>query len=124
MEELFAKLKEAAEAKAYATQQEAIAWQKLATALDAYRAKEARNRKAFSDFEQQNAQSCDQTLLTTKQAAKFLGMSPASMNTWRTRGGGPVFIKIGQLVRYKLNDLIKYADENSYPNTSAYDLKK
>ncbi|MDD3370887.1 MAG: hypothetical protein PHE27_03570, partial [Alphaproteobacteria bacterium] len=68
MEEILAKLKEAVEAKACATQQEAIAWQKLATALDAYGAKEARNRKAFSDLEQQNVQSRSPTLLTTKQA--------------------------------------------------------
>lgn len=45
------------------------------------------------------------TLLTTEQAAEWLTVTPAALRAWRTRGGGPAWIKLGQLVRYDVADL-------------------
>ncbi len=44
-------------------------------------------------------------LLTTVQAATYLAISPSSLETYRTRGGGPVATKVGRSVRYRLSDL-------------------
>lgn len=43
----------------------------------------------------------DISLLTTKQAARLLGLSPQTLEKWRTQGVGPNFIKLGnKSVRY------------------------
>ena len=46
-----------------------------------------------------------QTLLNEKQAAKRLGVGGKCLQAWRVRGGGPVFLKVGRLVRYTQSDL-------------------
>jgi predicted DNA-binding transcriptional regulator AlpA len=40
-------------------------------------------------------------LWTEIDAATFLGVQPKALQAWRTRGGGPPFVKIGRLVRYR-----------------------
>ena len=35
-------------------------------------------------------------LLTTSEAAEHLGTSPRTLEDWRTRGGGPVYLKLGK----------------------------
>lgn len=44
-------------------------------------------------------------LLTTEQAAEYLAIAPSSLQTYRTRGGGPVATMVGRCVRYRLSDL-------------------
>ena len=45
-------------------------------------------------------------LMDEKQAAALLNVSIKSLQAWRSRGGGPKFLKIGRLlVRYRLEDL-------------------
>ena len=50
-------------------------------------------------------------LLTSKEAAKYLGYSEGSLRTSRVKGKGlsgldtPKFIKIGSSIRYKKEDL-------------------
>jgi excisionase family DNA binding protein len=44
-------------------------------------------------------------VLTTPQAARHLGLSPATLETLRTRGGGPPFVKLGRRVVYRREDL-------------------
>lgn len=50
-----------------------------------------------------------QPLLNDQQAAEQLGMSPATLRSWRCRGIGPAFIKMGNgskaPVRYSESDL-------------------
>lgn len=51
--------------------------------------------------------------LTTAEAAQVLRCAPATLTTWRVRGGGPRFRKIGaarRLVRYSLSDLVAFAE--------------
>jgi len=39
--------------------------------------------------------------LRSRDAAAYLGISPKTLATWRTRGEGPVFIKLGRIFYYK-----------------------
>lgn len=42
----------------------------------------------------------------TVEASKYLGVSPHTLHKWRSiRSDGPVFYKIGALVRYRQEDL-------------------
>ena len=45
------------------------------------------------------------SLLTTEVTAKFLDMSPGTLRWWRSIGKGPPFVKCGEAVRYKIEDL-------------------
>ncbi len=44
-------------------------------------------------------------LLKTKVAAEFLDMSPGTLRWWRSVGKGPPFVKCGDAVRYRSEDL-------------------
>jgi hypothetical protein len=44
-------------------------------------------------------------LLNEKQTSRVLGCSVAALRKWRLFGNGPVFVKIGRLVRYREADL-------------------
>jgi predicted DNA-binding transcriptional regulator AlpA len=44
-------------------------------------------------------------LLTTKQAAAFLGIAPATLDNWRSLKKGPPFLRVGARVRYEAADL-------------------
>jgi len=41
-----------------------------------------------------------QNLHTTKEAAKYIGMQPGTLEVWRVQGRGPSFLKLGKAVRY------------------------
>jgi predicted DNA-binding transcriptional regulator AlpA len=42
------------------------------------------------------------SLLSTKQAARLLGLSPQTLEKWRSQKKGPAFIKLGnKAVRYR-----------------------
>lgn len=47
----------------------------------------------------------DPGALPTPEAAEYLGLSPATLETLRTRGGGPPFVKLGRRVVYRQEDL-------------------
>jgi len=48
-------------------------------------------------------------LLRTREAAKVLGLSPRTMESYRSNGGGPPFIKVHDYaVRYVLGDLLAW----------------
>jgi hypothetical protein len=58
-------------------------------------------------------------ILTEIQAAIFLGdISPKTLQAWRVSGRGPVFIKVGRLVRYRMEDLEKFLQQNRRRSTS------
>ena len=57
-------------------------------------------------------------LLTADSAASYLGCSPATLEKWRVKGGGPRFIKMGRLVRYRLHDLDSWVDDRARASTS------
>lgn len=57
-------------------------------------------------------------LLTTREAAEMLRVKEATLEQWRWQGRGPLFVKVGRLVRYRLDHLCTFADVNSYRSTS------
>lgn len=57
-------------------------------------------------------------MLNTDQAASYLGLARATLEAWRTRGGGPVFIKLGKSVRYRLPDLDNFILSRMKKNTA------
>ncbi len=42
------------------------------------------------------------------EAAKLTGIPPATLATWRSRGGGPHFLKLGRVVRYRRRALLEW----------------
>lgn len=48
--------------------------------------------------------------VTTEEAARFLALSPHSLECYRARGTGPVFYKFGKAVRYAIIDLEEWVD--------------
>ncbi len=51
-------------------------------------------------------------LLTAEEAAVMLGVSPASLATWRCRGQhGIPFVRIGVAIRYDPEDLRDWVDK-------------
>lgn len=57
---------------------------------------------------EQLAQATGQ-LLSTREAAAWLGLSVSTLNKWRCYGTGPDFIKAGGNVRYSRAALEAYA---------------
>jgi len=55
---------------------------------------------------------------TTKQAAEILGLKPTTLEVWRTRGDGPVYMKIGRAVRYRREDLESFMEAARRSSTS------
>jgi len=47
----------------------------------------------------------DTTILTEKEAAKRLFARPDTLRKWRTRGRGPVYLKLSGKVRYQAEDI-------------------
>ena len=45
------------------------------------------------------------SLLKTELAAEVLNMSPGTLRWWRSIGKGPPFVKCGEAVRYRAEDL-------------------
>ncbi len=52
-------------------------------------------------------------MLTRQEAARKLGISPATLATWACRGRGPAFAKIGGAVRYPLAALAAYVEQRT-----------
>lgn len=58
-------------------------------------------------------------LLRPDDAARFLGVEPRTLETWRYRGGGPVFVRISaSCVRYDIADLDNWIAERKRRSTS------
>jgi predicted site-specific integrase-resolvase len=57
-------------------------------------------------------------MLTTKQAADRLGLKPGTLEAWRVRGGGPIYVKFGKAVRYPDQNLDAFEKGNERNNTS------
>ena len=56
--------------------------------------------------------------LNDLEAAKFLRLSPQTLRNWRTQSRGPVYIKAGRAIRYAIEDLRAYMDQNRVNNAN------
>lgn len=52
-------------------------------------------------------------LLSTQQAAQWLGIKAQTLSLWRTQRKGPAFVKLGRAVRYRLDDLQAFLSSSS-----------
>jgi hypothetical protein len=50
--------------------------------------------------------------LNVSEAAFFLGVSESTLNTWRTRGRGPRYVRLGRKVLYRIAALNDYLLSN------------
>ncbi len=58
-------------------------------------------------------------LLTTTDAAAFLALSPRALESWRLRGCGPSFVRLGErAVRYRRQDLQEFVAAGVRRSTS------
>jgi hypothetical protein len=66
----------------------------------------------------------DERVFTTKEAAKYLGKSPRTLEGWRRNMGGPEYSKTGASknagVVYRKSKLDEYLDRYTYSSTSEY----
>ena len=60
-------------------------------------------------------------MFRTNEAAGYLGLTKSTLEAWRCRGGGPVFIKLGKAVRYRREDLDEFINSRARTNTSQVD---
>jgi hypothetical protein len=54
-----------------------------------------------------------------RAAAAALGISHRTLQSWRVRGGGPTYIKMGRSVRYDIAQLEAWARARERASTSA-----
>ena len=57
-------------------------------------------------------------LLTTEEAARYLRLSPRTLERYRVTGEGPRFLKIGRRVLYRQSDLDEWLKNKSRRSTS------
>ncbi len=61
-------------------------------------------------------------LVTSREAANYLGVSSDTLDNWRCQGRGPVFIKTTPSSRgkvlYRISDITAWQDANLYASTS------
>ena len=63
-----------------------------------------------------------ETLLTEKGAADFLDLTPRCLQAWRSREGGPRFVKNSSgCIRYRRSDLLEWVQERLRSVTSDTD---
>ena len=63
-------------------------------------------------------------LLSNEQTATLLGIKPNTLEIWRHKGKGPVFIKLGDNpsspIRYQRSRVLAWLEEHSHASTSSY----
>lgn len=50
--------------------------------------------------------------MTTREVAAFLGLSAGTLCVWRYQGKGPSYYKVGNAVRYKIDDVEAWKNAN------------
>lgn len=60
----------------------------------------------------------DRELFSSKEAARYLGMSVAFLERDRWAGARIAFVKIGRSVRYRRSDLERYIETRTRRSTS------
>jgi predicted DNA-binding transcriptional regulator AlpA len=60
----------------------------------------------------------NEPMLTEPEAARFLKLSPRTLQHWRIRGEGPLFVSLGRAVRYSPRDLDAWLARRTRASTS------
>jgi hypothetical protein len=56
-------------------------------------------------------------LLTTREAARYLGIASGTLCNWRTRGQGPAWVCLGRAIRYTPASLQHYLQQQAVQPT-------
>jgi len=56
-------------------------------------------------------------LMDSDEAAEYLGLKRTTLEAWRCKGGGPLYLKLGRAVKYRLADLDAFIEERVYETT-------
>ena len=57
-------------------------------------------------------------VLDVRRASHIVGLSPSTLNTLRSRGGGPPYVKMGRRVFYRVKDLRAWRDARLRSSTA------
>ena len=61
-------------------------------------------------------------VMNTEEAAQYLGLSPATLETWRSLGGGPPYIPLGRKkrgwIRYRKAALDEWLESRERTHTA------
>ncbi len=60
----------------------------------------------------QQAKGSKPSYMTMYEAADFLGFTAGTLRVWRSQGKGPNYYKVGSTVRYEMDDLEAWKNEN------------
>lgn len=60
------------------------------------------------------AEATLERLLTSREVADILRVSPSTLSRWRDRGDGPPWLDLGGLPRYALEDLRRWSDDQRH----------
>ena len=61
--------------------------------------------------------------MTARQCAQLIGVSVGTLARWRGVGKGPNYCKLGNSIRYMLEDVIKWAHDNDEQSTVLINVK-
>ena len=57
-------------------------------------------------------------MVRTVEAAGYIGVKKSTLEAWRVRGNGPVFVKMNKAVRYRKEDLDAFINARKCTSTS------
>jgi len=60
----------------------------------------------------------EEQFLNEKELAELLNIKSETLRNWRWDGRGPIFIKIGSNVRYRMSDIEEYINGRIRKSTS------
>jgi hypothetical protein len=79
------------------------------------------DRRADAILAADGGNGSDNDLLTTAKAAEWLGVSPQWLETRRSYGGGPPFVRISpKVVRYPRGGLRSWLNQRAHARTAEY----
>ena len=60
-------------------------------------------------------------LLTVRELSDYLGISDETLRKYRMKKIGPKYLKLGRVVRYKLDDVLEWIDAQTKVHTEQQD---
>jgi len=57
-------------------------------------------------------------LIDEVAGARILNCKVKTLQAWRSRGGGPRYVKVGSLVRYRKSDILEWIERRTVDSTS------
>jgi len=61
----------------------------------------------------------NERLLSTREAASFLGLCQETLKRWRTAGGGPEYVRVSaNRARYEAASLARFVEERKRTSTA------